>query len=267
MKKLLIVTNYKDTSLDLFFTDKIKAQLEVHSCLFEDDSTKIKADLLKNNYDFIYFRYPFRDSKGPWNLEELKQKIEMILELSPQAYFVDKVKNFNDIMLEDKWEQFKLCKAIMPLTRIPKDETDFQPGKEILKKRISGRAEGIFFDIKDVNEPLSEFVVQQKLEIITEYRVYVVFGEIIRLAVLRHSKTEDSKIKVFDSQLISEDLYNFVEKTNESCDFDLVGLDVAETKEGFSLIEFNKGCLFTKYFELTKINLAEKFVEKLLKQL
>lgn len=258
MKKLLIITTINDLSIPLFLTPQVKERISVDIFFYKQD---FKIDQF---YDYIYFRDPFTDEE--FNLPELEEKVGKILVQNNKSYIIDSIKSFADILFEDKWVQYQLFSKFMPSTELLTNREKVDDPQYITKKRISSRAKGIVFNQSGLQGDLSSYVIQKKLEIKKEYRIYVIFGEIIKTAALKTPKTESSKTKVYDVQEISPALEEFVQQVTKQNKFDFIGLDIAETNKGYFLLEVNRSCLFNKYFSETNINLATVFIDKLLKK-
>jgi glutathione synthase/RimK-type ligase-like ATP-grasp enzyme len=195
-----------------------------------------------------------------------KKKMALFPGEGEKRYKIDSITSMDDILLEDKWKQYELFSSFMPKTELLQQITDADKPNHITKKRISSRSTGIFFQSKDLIEEPSSYIIQEKVEIMVEYRVYMIFGEIMPMVALKSSKTPHKKVAIYKTEHISDSLREFTYQLGERIPFDVVGLDVAKTKEGYTLIELNRSCLFDAYFTFTGINLAEVFVNKLLQR-
>lgn len=155
----------------------------------------------------------------------------------------------------------------MPETKILTNIEEVDADNVITKKRISSRARGIFFDSKEVQgDRLSDYIIQDKVKIDKEYRVYVIFDEIIEEGTIKTSKDENSKVKVIGVEALNEEIINFVKRIIKENKFDFIGLDIVRSGDEYYLLEINRSCLFNGYFRESKVNLAEVFVDKLLKR-
>jgi|SaaInlV_200m_DNA_2_1039689.scaffolds.fasta_scaffold05408_2 glutathione synthase/RimK-type ligase-like ATP-grasp enzyme len=264
MKKMLLVTTVNDISLSLFLTQKVKKKLEIDVFFFHEDIAMLKEKLVSEGYDYIYIRDPFNYEFDKTNAEE---KIKTILDNKGDAYIIDSLESVEDIYFEDKWNQYLVLKEFMPSTKVLESLEAVDSADSITKKRISSRSEGIVFHSKDLkSDDLSEYIVQEKLKINKEYRVYVLFDEILTTASLKSSKTETSRVRTLGTEELSQDVIEFVKKITEKKNFDFVGLDVVESGGKLYLLEMNRSCLFNGYFRNNNINLAEVFVNKLLEK-
>ncbi len=264
MKKMLIISTIKDLSIPLFLTQKIQKKINVDFCFFHESTDEIKKKLVANNYNYIYIRDPFNYVYDKGNIEE---KFNVILNNRKKSYLVDNLKILDDIYFEDKWKQYQLFEEFMPKTKLLTNTKDVDNSRLITKQRISSRAKGIVFNSKDmVSDNLSDYIIQKKIKIDEEYRVYVIFNKIIKEASLKSPKTQHSKVKVIGYKKISTKITNFVNNIIKQNKFDFIGLDIAKSKNNLYLLEVNRSCLFNGYFSNNQINLAETFIDKLLKK-
>lgn len=264
MRTLLIITTINDLSIPLFLTYEIRNKIGVDFCFFHENTKTIQENLKSNKYNYIYIRDPFNYT---FNAKDIERKVNTILANAKNSYIVDNIKSLEDIYFEDKWKQYQLFAQFMPKTAILEKLEDVGKQDLIAKKRISSRAKGIVFHSKSLaGKNLSNYIIQKKVEIIKEYRVYVIFDKIIERAALKRSKTKDSKVAIYDSEKLSPPMIDFVKKIINKNKFDFIGLDIAKSKEKSYLLEINRSCLFNGYFRNTGINLAETFVNGLLKK-
>lgn len=255
MKKLLVVTNNDERSADLLVGPDCETNVVWYS-----------HDLLENDgklsgYDFVYFRDPFTVE---YNLELIDKIIVRIRELNPDAYFVDDIKNTKDILIEDKWRQYALFKDLMPRTKILKNINNIDYSKSFVKKRVSSRARGVIFDVEDFpdNVEPSDYIVQDKIEIIEEIRALVVRGEVLDKGVVKISKTDTDKVKVTDETVLTRDINHLALRIAKALpQLDLVGIDIARTNEDeLLLIEINRSPQFNLYTKKTGINPFHRLV-------
>ncbi|XLQ20644.1 MAG: hypothetical protein ACKUBY_02605 [Candidatus Moraniibacteriota bacterium] len=261
MKKMLLITGINDLSLPLYITQEMQAVVDIDFYFFHESSTYLKEKLINNTYDYIYFGYHFRvlDKNAATSL------FDILLKNKKDAYIIDNLKTIDDIYFEDKWLQYQIFTDFMPKTQLLNSITDADNKNRITKERISGRAEGIFFDSTELDEMnLNKYIIQDKMHIQKEYRIYVVCNEVLPEATVKSSKTLTSKVKVIGSEILSLDILNFTQKIIKKNTFDLIGLDLAITESGFFLIEINRTCLFNSYFTQTNINLAKVLLDNLL---
>jgi hypothetical protein len=187
-----------------------------------------------------------------------------VLNTKKNAYIIDNLKNIDDIYFEDKWTQYQYFSEFMPQTKLLKSVSDADSKNRITKERISGRAEGIFFNSTKLDKAsLDKYIIQDNMLIQKEYRIYVICNEIMPIATIKSSKTPTTSVKVVGHEILSPDVLDFTAKIIRKNTFDFIGLDLAITKSGFFLIEINKTCLFNGYFAQTHINLMEILLDKL----
>ncbi len=262
MRSLLLVTTVNDLSIPLFLTEEIKSKIKVDFCFFHENLNLIKKKLESNQYHYIYIRDPFNYL---YEADDLKQKINIILNNKKNSYLIDNIQSVEDIYFEDKWKQYQLFKEFMPDTKILSDIKDVNNASFFTKKRISSRAKGIIFDSKElVDKDPSDYVIQNKIKIDREYRVYVIFNQIIKKASLKNSKTKYSKVEIYGTEDLEHNISSFVEKIIQKNTLDFIGLDIAKSKNNLYLLEVNRSCLFNGLFRESKLNLAEYFVDQLL---
>jgi len=256
MKKVLVITTTNDISLPLFFLDA-NENLSIQVILYEDDAktfSQVNAQL--ESFDIIYARDPFNSNM----VKEWEDKIKPILEtISNKAIkSIDNIRDIKDFYIEDKWEQYQLLNEYMPNTQILLSKTKFSPETQIIKKRISSRSKGILFEIDGIQDP-SQYIVQEKLQIEQEFRVFTCFDEIISPAVYKSSKTKDIKVKIDRTKTkeIDHKLNLFIRQVLDRLNLDFLGIDVALTKDNeYQLIEINRSPQFKAFYEATNINLA-----------
>lgn len=263
MKKLLNITKIEDKTLPLFLTYKIQQIIDIQFLYVTEPVNHIE-DIVKNNsFDYIYLRAPFY--AGIDN-NQIKEICNIALKYKKSAYMVDNITSDQDVFLEDKWYQYKLLNNFMPKTELLNQKTKKQIKNKIIKKRLSSLARDIYFSIPDT-KALDDFIIQDKLDIATEYRVFSIFGNVLTLAETKSPKTELQKVKVQKPIEISKELESFTYEIDKQLNFDFVGYDIAETKDGeFKLLEANRSCFFAGYYKLTGVNLAEIFIDELIKK-
>ena len=145
----------------------------------------------------------------------------------------------------------------MPETWLAR-EREFTPGEMVVKKRISCRCRDVHFEIpEDVN--LDSYIVQRRVNIIQEMRVFYLNGQVFRTAETRTSKTENSGVKVLGEIQLTDEQMNFVAKAmTKFPELDFIGADLAVLDDGsFAIIEINRSPQFKRFYEVTNINLAE----------
>ena len=262
-KSMLFVTTAADISSDLFFDPEAAKRIDVVLARYSDTETALRQLLGMQKFDFIYLRDPFNE--GQYSLEMIEKSVRLIAEAQPQARFIDQAKTIEDLLFEDKFAQYQLLQGFMPETELLREPSQFEPGKNIIKKRISARARDIAFAY-DPTYANGDYIVQLLLSIQTEYRVYSIGGEVIKKGSVKSSKQTDTKVKVIAVVDIPENVRIFANSIIKRMpQIDLVGFDIAETTEGaLMLIEANRSCQFSTFTKLSGINLAKILVDKLL---
>lgn len=247
MAKWCIVTTPRDHIVETFLDDGFDGEVTRH--LYESDVFPEKEP-----FDVVYFRDPF--NVGVFDLAQIDSVVKHITEMYPSAYFVDGIRTTEGLLFEDKWTQYEMLSDFMPFTRLPSVAADMRTG-ELAKKRISSRARDIVFDKQQLTGPVEDYIFQQGLDILTEYRVIAVGGAILPKVAVRSSKTASSRVRI--SMLIDTDphLLSFATKIMKTLPgFDLAGLDIALTTNGYRLIEVNRSPQFKRYQELGDISVV-----------
>jgi glutathione synthase/RimK-type ligase-like ATP-grasp enzyme len=262
--RILLVSTADDVSLKLFYSAD-SSQLLDPSVIYYNASDDEINKALQQDYQFIYFRDPFNDKDVAQYVAQ--NTTDKIIEAYPSAYFVDHITSYDDLFFEDKWRQYKLFPEFMPLTELltSTDSIDFK--KHFIKKRISSRSRDIIFSENDFpSSAISEdYIVQPLLSIEKEYRVCMVGDEIINPMAIKTSKSIDQQVKVIGIEKeINPAIIKICKVVYERTKFDLVGLDIAKTSEGFILIEVNRSCHFTELLRKSGINLATVLSQRLL---
>ncbi|MBQ8984859.1 ATP-grasp domain-containing protein [Candidatus Saccharibacteria bacterium] len=241
MKKVLWTTE-DDRSIDYFY------DWEKH--YYEKEHTPTEADV-------VYFRDPFNNL----NFAPDPKALDAIITSYQGARSIDNIHSFQDIeRYEDKYRQFEKYGSLMPKTWLA-TKRGFITGKNIAKPRISQRARNVLFELdRKIDD---NWIIQERMDIKEELRIYIVFGEIQRVATIKSSK-QTGKVKVIDERLLSEEEYRFSEKVAALTDLDFAGIDVAILKNGLlRLIEVNRSPQFKRYTEITGINLADEISKHL----
>ncbi len=263
MKNLLIYTTVNDRSVPFFLFKGVLEIINITFCFLEEDFSKLEETINSKTFDYIYIRDPFPSKLSKNTIEE---RVSKIINLDTNAYYIDSIENLEDIFFEDKFRQYKIYSDFMPPTQLLSDVQNVPFNNYIIKKRISSRSTGILFDIKDIQDSQEKqnYILQEKLHIEKEYRVYVIFNRIIPTVSVKSTKTQSVKTKVIGAEEIGEELENFVKMLLEKNKFDFLGLDIAQVKNKYTLLEINRSCLFGAFYKHTGINLAEAFISGLL---
>ena len=262
MKKILLLTTIDDWSTPLFFSQEIQSKFQVDMFLYHEDTAALTKLLTEQSYDIIYPRDPF--NSGSYELSNIKEKITTLLAGSGDAYIVDSITSFEDVLFEDKWKQYETYREFMPKTKLLESKEETDDPNVITKKRISSRAKGIAFSSNELSGELDSYIVQHKVSITKEYRVFVVCDEIQPLVSVRTSKTPTTKVKAEGTVTIPPPLREYVENVMQHCAYDLAGLDISETNDRFALIEVNRSPQFNGYFREAGVNIAEILLQQLI---
>lgn len=263
MKNILIVAKLKDKTMSYYFSQRMKEIINIHILLYEEKESIIEKYLKENKFDYIYIRNPFQ---ATLEMPEIRSKLKIVLENTKDAYIIDSIDSVEDIFSEDKWEQYKTFMDFMPETELFHDGVKFSPTKQLLKERISSLGKGIVFSSSDIAEG-AEYVIQEKVDIDTEYRVTHFFDKIISEAVIKSSKTEGTAIKAIDIVSVDNELEKYAKKVISKVKFDFIGMDIVRDKSGkLWLLEINRSCFVGGFYLHTKRNLMEEFMLELLVQ-
>jgi hypothetical protein len=248
---ILIVTTRSDSSLEYFLQDN------VYVAYFEDAVPAFVGVITTHHFDIVYLRDPF--NTGILSLETIATKLDLVQKhVSSGAYYVDQVRDVQAILIEDKWRQYQRWRPWMPHT-ILGGSVDSITGQLVAKKRISTRSRDIRFDIRSA-DVTSDWIVQKRLALQEELRVYVLFGQPIVSAGERRSKSPTQRTSVTGLRRLSSEEQMFTEKITEQMkELDFVGLDIGVTPSGLCLIEVNRSPQFKRYNELSGSNLVADF--------
>jgi hypothetical protein len=251
--RLLLVIPDDDISLELFYSEALKNLMDVEAIPYQST-----LDISDKIWDFIYIRGPF--VQADFDNSEIKEAIDAVLRNNKEAYVVDSLKRFSDFLLEDKWRQFELFPDIMPHTEPIDSFKNLNVEGKIIKKRISGRSRDIHFDVKElaIKAKPENYILQQRLDIKTEYRAFMVGGELILPLEIKSSKTEKTKNKVIGLEKEApEEVKRICRQVHKRLRFDFMGLDIAKTDDGYYLLEVNRSPQFINFLKITSINLAK----------
>lgn len=241
MKKILWTTK-DDRSIDYF------ADWEKH--FYEDGYVNAPADL-------VYFRDPYNHTEFTPDPEIL----EKIIAQYKNARSIDNIHHFTDIEFpEDKFNQYQKYGDLMPKTWLP-SQKEFIPGENLAKPRISQRARDILFELdRKIDD---HWIIQERLDIKEELRIYIVFDKIYDTATIKSSK-QSGKVKVLGERKLSPAEIEFAKKVSALTDLDFIGIDVAILEDAsMKLIEVNRSPQFKRYTEITGVNLAAEITKNL----
>lgn len=210
-------------------------------------------------FDKVYFRDPFNDPTDLTLDSRLEEITTQFFHDNPDCYSIDHVHTVEDFYIEDKWRQFyQFGKDFMPETWLAR-EREFVPGEMVVKKRISCRCRDVHFEIPE-GANLDSYIIQHRVNIIQEMRVFYLNGQVFRTAETRTSKTESQGVKVIGECQLTDEQMDFVSRAMAKFpELDFVGVDLAVLNDGsFAIIEINRSPQFKGFYKVTGINLAEK---------
>lgn len=251
MTKSVLVTTHDDRSLDLMrpFVGEV--------CYYDEVDPKSPPPAT----DLVYFRDPFNDLAHPTSEQRLGDILYNFFLVNPNCKSIDGYRQVTDFYTEDKWRQYQsFGPDFMPETWLASD-IDFVEGEMVFKKRISCRCRDVFFDqnsAKALRSP--DYIVQRRVKIVEEMRVFYVRGEVFRTAAIRSSKTETSKVKAIGYRELKDDEVEFIQSAMQQIpSLDFVGVDLGILDDGRKIIvEYNRSPQFAGFYRVTGINIAEK---------
>ena len=267
--KMLVITTDKDLSVNEFKTAAEMLKYEIHVSLYGENVQHV------NNFDRIYLRDPF--NTGDCNEARIRELLSNLVRDYPSARYIDECSTYEGLLIEDKWRQFELLSDFMPKTLLINnisDESEINDAKlrlgvrgkssVIAKARISTRSRDVVLAKSDTKPELS-YILQQRLNLVKEWRVYGVNGEILPTAAVRTSKTNGVKVRTKGVEELPTNLIGFAEDVYARIpQMDLVGFDIAITNDNKPvLLEINRSPQFKQYNQATGTNLANKFMKGL----
>lgn len=211
------------------------------------------------HFEKVYFRDPFNDPLDLTTDGRLDEITTKFFHDNPDCYSIDHVKTVEDFYIEDKWRQFyQFGEEFMPMTWLAREQ-EFVPGEMVIKKRISCRCRDVHFTVPE-NVNLDSYIVQRRVRIKTEMRVFYLNGQVFRTAETRTSKTESQGVKVLGEHQLNDEQMDFVARAMQKFpELDFVGVDLAVLDDGsLTIIEINRSPQFKRFYEVTGINLAAK---------
>lgn len=258
-RKLLFVTTRTDISAQLFDNSK----LEATQITYDADAVRLQ-NALKQSYDFVYFRDPFNDTS--LNVPYVQKVIEQGVQACQGAYFVDGVMHYDDMLFEDKWLQYQRFSDFMPQTELLHSFAQAGDHTQFIKKRISSRSKGIVFSIEDF-EPGAvpeDYIVQPRLNIEVEYRVFVIGGKVVLPLETKRNKTEVQTTRVTGLEKSSnEQISSICQQVYVETQYDFMGLDVAKVHGSYVLLEVNRSPQCKGYLRAGGPNLVALLYEYL----
>lgn len=215
-------------------------------------------------YDMVYIRSHFgQQSTLPQNFRnEIDRIVRQVKDRNPNVKFIDNMDNVDAIVdFEDKWHQYKIFSEFIPTTRLCDEafhSTDFV--RPVYKHRLSSRGSGVTWDRIKVIEPLTDWIMQESIDIQEELRVYIILGQVYPIGAVKRSMTEGNKAEGVNARTLTNDEVTFsLNLIKKAPDLDIVGIDIARAADGkLSLMEVNRSPGFAKFYELTGFNLADK---------
>ncbi len=254
--KILLVTTSADFSLPLFFAEESTRLIRPTSIDYNSPDKKLD-EIFRDDFDYVYFRDPFNDKAIPDKL--IRKNTDRILRRYQLAYKVDGITSYEDMLFEDKWRQYRAFSNFMPHTELLSSLDIPNLGSKFIKERISCRARGVIFsksDFPDKADP-SNYVVQPRLDIEVEYRVYMIGGEIIKPLAIKSSKTAQDKVRLTGvKETVPAAIVDIARATYDVTRYDLMGLDIAKTASRYYLLEVNRSSQFKGYLRHSRLNLA-----------
>lgn len=265
--KILLISTDKDFSLELFCSPESSRLLEPYVVKYNTTVTEL-SKILNKPFDYIYFRDPFNDSTISGEIAH--KTTQWVLEKYKDAYSVDKIGSYQDMLFEDKWRQYQLISDFMPPTEILTPFDLENPDGKIIKKRISSRSRDIIFETDKFpeNGQLDDYIIQPKLDIEVEYRVFMIGGEIIKPILVKSSKTSSQKVKVIGTEeQVADEVEKIAQAVQAATNYDFIGLDIVKTAEGYFLLEVNRSCQFKGFYREASLNLATRLNSYLLSRI
>lgn len=253
--RLSIITTKADVSLDLFYGSKAAGLIEPKHIFY--DSNQDGEQTPSTGFQYIYFRDPFNDSD--LNIDTARKTFNKIIKKYPRAYILDGLKSFESMLFEDKWNQYELFKAVMPRTNLLKDHQTVDYSKNLVKKRISARSKGIITHQGNfpADADQKDYIVQSKLNINKEFRAYMVGGRIIEPLGIKSSKLKSQRVALITAEdNTPSEITKICDEVYDKTGFDFMGLDIAETKDDYFLLEVNRSPQFKGYNRVSGVNLA-----------
>lgn len=186
--------------------------------------------------------------------------------LNPNIHVIDGMDTVEKIVgFEDKWNQYQIYSDFMPQTRVLNTHIDSNNHKFIYKKRLSSRGLGVTTNLSEVTGLVNEWIVQEKLDIDEEVRIYVIRGKVYPMGAVRSSMTTNQKTISVNARELNNDEISFASAIGQrSNELDMIGLDVARTSDGtLQLMEANRSPGFGAFAELTGVNLADVLYDDL----
>lgn len=213
-------------------------------------------------YETLYIRSHFGQDTTLPNVfsKEIEYIVERAKAENPNIKFIDGADTIEKILsAEDKWLQYESFGTLMPRTILfdhKEDLIDFI--RPIFKNRFSSHGNGVTWEMKDVTEPTSSWIVQESINIDEELRVYIIDEQVYPVCAVRQSKNQNQSTQAVDSRNLTEDEIGFSKNVAEHASgMNIIGIDIARTVEGkLYLMEVNRSPGFGKFKELTGINLA-----------
>lgn len=209
-------------------------------------------------FDRVYFRDPFNDPKSPADKSKLDKLLAKFWSTNKNCKSIDNIIQASDLFFEDKYRQYKMLGVkFMPKTFLA-SKTTFKNGLSIAKKRISSRAKGIILE-KPTTSLTDEYIIQPRLDIQEELRIFVIYDKVLPIAAIKSSKTESTKVKIIANRKLTRNEINFINSALQKLQkLDFIGIDLAILNDSsLKIIEVNRSPQFLGYKRTTGTNLAE----------
>ena len=247
----LVVTVSPESSVDL---------LSKHADIILLDQVNVTKVL--SIYKSIYVRSHFSKAElQPQNFQDtITAIVSRAKSLNPNIHVVDGMDTVEKIIgFEDKWNQYQIYSEFMPQTEVLNTLNDSNDQEFIYKKRLSSRGLGVTADLSEVTGPENEWIVQEKLDIDEEIRVYVIRGKVYPKGAVRRSMAANQMTQSISVRELTNDEIAFASAVGQRSNaLNMIGLDVARTSDGtLQLMEANRSPGFGAFAELTQVNLAD----------
>lgn len=245
MHSKILVTTKNDLSVNYFSSWDV---------IYLEECTSTNIDIL--GYDIAYLRDPFNN---PSVYTPDEAVIDSILSKANAKYYIDRVNSFARAKrIEDKYLQYKTYGDLMPETYLA-TKKEFVEGEYIIKPRISQRAKNIIFTkeelIKKYPKIKNDLIIQKRMDIKEELRVYIVRGAVLSVACVKTSKAS-GRVKVVGERTLKRNEVEFaLQCYSKNKKLDFIGLDVAILDDlSLKLIEVNRSPQFARYVEFAHTN-------------
>lgn len=266
--KICLITSKNDPSSSLFLDNRIPGT-NISIVYYESLNHLPNIESLLSTYDKYILRDPYNSG------QDYSHILKHILLKHSQRICLDSACYLKYPDYEDKLFQANFYKKNL----IPHPPTLHNPSLSelknypyLVKKRISSRNKGnyIVANIQDfVDTPYSsnpnDYIVQQKIDILHEYRILILFNQIVGIAEKSKSSGKLKLIKSISTNQISLNAQKLAQYTAKKLEADFVGIDLAIDKnQKIYVIESNLSPQFNRLLALTHINPVEIIFRRVL---